>query len=129
MGYLRISMQIYQAFGITISPFAVGRILRKHFKNSYPKGSGPSWLTFIGHMKDSLWSVDLFYSICCLTRFTVPILPKHHVPLVSETDTPIASYSPSPSKAGGSISFVPAFTFNSYSVHNKKPAETRSGGR
>jgi putative transposase len=60
MGYLRISMQIYQTFGITISPFAVGRILRKHFKNSYPKGSGPSWLTFIGHMKDSLWSVDLF---------------------------------------------------------------------
>ena len=38
----------------------MGRILRKHFKNSYPKGSGPSWLTFIGHMKDSLWSVDLF---------------------------------------------------------------------
>jgi len=23
-------------------------------------GGGPSWLTFIGHMKDSLWSVDLF---------------------------------------------------------------------
>jgi putative transposase len=21
---------------------------------------GPSWLSFIGHMKDSLWSVDLF---------------------------------------------------------------------
>ena len=25
-------------------------------------GHGPSWLTFIGHLKDSLWSVDLF---CC----------------------------------------------------------------
>jgi putative transposase len=24
-----------------------------------PNHSGPSWLTFIGHMKDSLWSVDL----------------------------------------------------------------------
>jgi putative transposase len=23
-------------------------------------GSGPSWLTFLGHMKDSLWSMDLF---------------------------------------------------------------------
>ncbi len=61
VGYGRISMQIYQEFGIKISRFAVGRILRKHFKNSNPgKGQGPSWLTFIGHMKDSLWSVDLF---------------------------------------------------------------------
>jgi putative transposase len=25
-----------------------------------PSGEGPSWLTFIGHMKGSLWSVDLF---------------------------------------------------------------------
>jgi len=60
-GYLRISMQIYDAFDIVISPFAVSRVLRKHYKNSHPgKGEGPSWLTFIGHMKDSLWSVDLF---------------------------------------------------------------------
>ena len=61
IGYGRISMQIYQEFGIKISRFAVGRILRKHFGNNCPgKGEGPSWLTFIGHMKDSLWSVDLF---------------------------------------------------------------------
>ena len=26
----------------------------------FPTGDGPSWLTFIGHLKDSLWSVDLF---------------------------------------------------------------------
>ncbi len=25
-----------------------------------PGGGGPSWLTVIGHAKDSLWSVDLF---------------------------------------------------------------------
>ena len=61
MGYGRISMQIYQAFGIEISRFAVGRILRNHYNNDNPgKGDGPSWLSFIGHMKDSLWSVDLF---------------------------------------------------------------------
>ncbi len=59
VGYGRIAMQIYQAFGISISRFAVGRILRKKHK-SFPKGRGPSWLTFLGHMKDSLWSVDLF---------------------------------------------------------------------
>src|SRR6266550_7838546 len=25
-----------------------------------PRSGGPSWLTFLGHVKDSLWSVDLF---------------------------------------------------------------------
>src|SRR5262252_4944110 len=25
-----------------------------------PTEGGPSWLTFIGHVKDSLWSLDLF---------------------------------------------------------------------
>jgi len=58
-GYGRISMQIFEAFGISISRFAVGRILRKN-KHNLPTGDGPSWLTFIGHAKDSLWSVDLF---------------------------------------------------------------------
>jgi transposase InsO family protein len=58
-GYGRIAMQIFEAFGIEISRFAVGRILRKN-KRKLPPGNGPSWLTFIGHMKDSLWSVDLF---------------------------------------------------------------------
>lgn len=58
-GYRRIAMQIFQAFGIKISCFTVGRILRKYNK-SHPSGGGPSWLTFIGHTKDSLWSVDLF---------------------------------------------------------------------
>ena len=59
VGYGRISMQIYQAFGVDVSRFAVGRVLRKN-KDKLPSGDGPSWLTFIGHMKDSLWSVDLF---------------------------------------------------------------------
>ena len=58
-GYGRISMQIFEAFGVTISRFAVARILRKN-RHDLPSGDGPSWLTFIGHMTDSLWSVDLF---------------------------------------------------------------------
>ncbi len=58
-GYGRISMQILEAFGLTISRFAVGRILRKN-RHNLPSGDGPSWLTFVGHMTDSLWSVDLF---------------------------------------------------------------------
>jgi transposase InsO family protein len=58
-GYGRISMQILEAFGFSISRFAVARILRNS-KHNLPSGDGPSWLTFIGHMTDSLWSVDLF---------------------------------------------------------------------
>ena len=58
-GYGRIAMQIYKEFGINISRFAVARILRQNFKK-LPDNDGPSWLTFMGHAKDSLWSVDLF---------------------------------------------------------------------
>ena len=58
-GYGRIAMQIYKEFGINVSRFAVARILRKNVKK-LPDNDGPSWLTFIGHVKDNLWSVDLF---------------------------------------------------------------------
>jgi putative transposase len=37
----------------------VYRILSKHYKPR-PDGNGPSWLTFIGHTIDSLWSLDFF---------------------------------------------------------------------
>jgi putative transposase len=37
----------------------VRRILADHFRPE-PGSSGPSWLTFLGHTKDSLWSADLF---------------------------------------------------------------------
>lgn len=59
-GCRRIAMQISIAFGLDIDKDIVRRVLNKHYKNN-PKDDGPSWLTFIGHMKDSLWSVDLFY--------------------------------------------------------------------
>ena len=35
------------------------RVLPKHDRPA-PRGTGPSWLSFIGHTKDSLWNVDLF---------------------------------------------------------------------
>ena len=35
------------------------RVLAKHDRPA-PGGTGPSWLAFIGHTTDSLWSVDLF---------------------------------------------------------------------
>ncbi len=52
-GYSRISMQLHEAFGITISPFSVGRILRKHGYKG-PTNDGPSWLTFLGHCERQL---------------------------------------------------------------------------
>ena len=58
-GYRRIAMQISNTFGIVIDKDVVRRVLSKHYKNN-PEDTGPSWLTFIGHMKDSLWSIDLF---------------------------------------------------------------------
>ena len=78
-GYGRISMQIFEAFGITISRFAVGRILRKN-KHNLPPGDGPSSLTSIGHIKDSLWSVDLF-------RCESALLKSHWVMVVIDQFT------------------------------------------
>src|SRR5262245_40357582 len=58
-GCPRISKQIELAFGISINKDVVRRILAAHYHPS-ADGSGPSWLTFIGHAKDSLHSIDLF---------------------------------------------------------------------
>ena len=44
---------------IPIDKDVVRRILARQYQPE-PASGGPSWLTFIGHMKDSLWSLDLF---------------------------------------------------------------------
>jgi putative transposase len=58
-GCPRIAQQISKTFGVEIDKDVVRRVLAKHYRPE-PGDNGPSWLTFIGHMKDSLWSVDLF---------------------------------------------------------------------
>jgi putative transposase len=58
-GYRRIAMQVSNSFGVTIDKDVVRRVLSNYYKSN-PYDSGPSWLTFIGQMKDSLWPVDLF---------------------------------------------------------------------
>ncbi len=55
-----IAGQISKVFGIDIDKDVVRRVLAKYYHPAPDTGGGPSWLTFIGHMKDSLWSVDLF---------------------------------------------------------------------
>ena len=58
-GRPRIAQQIALAFHIQIDKDVVRRILAHHHRPGQDSG-GPSWLTFLGHMKDSLWSIDLF---------------------------------------------------------------------
>jgi putative transposase len=72
-GCRRIAQQINKAFELNIDKDVVRRVLEKHY-HPHPDDKGPSWLTFIGHTKDSLWSIDLF---CCES-----ILLKTHWVLV-----------------------------------------------
>jgi putative transposase len=58
-GCPRIAQQIALAFGIPIDKDVVRSILATHYRPERDSG-GPSWLTFLGHLKDSLWSIDLF---------------------------------------------------------------------
>jgi len=58
-GYQRIADQVNLIFGVLIDKDIVRRVLAAHYKSD-PGSGGPSWLTLLGHAKDSLWSVDLF---------------------------------------------------------------------
>ena len=58
-GCPRIARIISHTFGVEIDKNVVYRVLSKHYRPA-PGGTGPSWLSFIGHTTDSLWSVDLF---------------------------------------------------------------------
>jgi transposase InsO family protein len=58
-GCPRIAQQINKAFGTDIDKDMVRRILAAHYRPG-SGDSGPSWLSFLGHSKDSLLSIDLF---------------------------------------------------------------------
>ncbi len=75
-GYQRIADQISLVFDIEIDKDVVRRVLAKHYRPE-PGSNGPSWLTFLGHSKDSLWSVDLF-------RCESLILKSHWVMIVMD---------------------------------------------
>jgi putative transposase len=75
-GCPRIAQQVSLAFGVSIDKDIVRRVLAKHYRPK-PDSCGPSWLTFLGHMKDSLWSLDLF---CCESA----ILRTHWVLVVMD---------------------------------------------
>src|SRR5437773_3022012 len=58
-GCPRIAQQMALAFDILIDKDVIRRILASHYRPGNDSG-GPSWLTFIGHVKVSLWGLDLF---------------------------------------------------------------------
>ncbi len=58
-GCPRIAQQVSLAFGIQIDKDVVRRLLSVHYRPE-PISGGPSWITLLGHTKDSLWSCDLF---------------------------------------------------------------------
>lgn len=56
-GYQRIADQISLIFDIHVDKDVVRRVLARHYQ---PQGGSnvPSWLTFLGNSKDSLWRCD-----------------------------------------------------------------------
>ena len=58
-GCPRITQQITLAFGVPMNKDVVRRVFAVRYTPK-PDAAGPSWLTVLGHAKDSLWSVDLF---------------------------------------------------------------------
>jgi putative transposase len=58
-GCRRIAQQLSFVFGLELDKDVVRRVLAKHYRPD-PDAPGPSWLTFLGHSKDGLWSLDLF---------------------------------------------------------------------
>src|SRR5213079_2918075 len=76
VGLPRIAQQIALAFAIPISKDVVRRVLAVRYRPA-PDSAGPSWLTVLGHAKDSLWSLDLF-------RCESAVLRTHRVLVVMD---------------------------------------------
>jgi len=77
-GCPQIADQINLAFGTSINKDVVRRILASHYRLE-PDADGPSWLTFLGHTKDSLWSLDLFRCESMILRtHWVMVLMDHY---------------------------------------------------
>ena len=66
------------AFGLDLDKDTVRRVLAIHYKPDLAN-FGPSWLTTLGHAKDSLWSVDLFRaeSITLKTHWIMVVMDQY----------------------------------------------------
>ena len=102
-GCPRIAQQINLAFGLNLDKDIVRRILAIHYRPD-PSSKDPSWLTTLGHAKDSLWSVDLFRCE------SIVLMVQHSVG---------CSTSLLPNKAGQNISAQ--IIIHCFSITNGKP--------
>jgi transposase InsO family protein len=77
-GCRHIAQQITYIFGVYIDKDVVRRILAKHYHPG-AGDNGPSWLTFLGHTKDSLWSTDLFRceSLILKTHWVLVVMDQY----------------------------------------------------
>ena len=66
-GCPKIAQHLAKTFGIDIDKDVVRRVLAAHYRPER-RDHGPSWLTLLGHTKDSLWSLDLFRTESILLR-------------------------------------------------------------
>ena len=85
-GCPRIAQQINLAFGLELDKDTVRRVLATRYKLD-PSNRGPSWLTTIGHAKESLWNrdagpVDLFR--CESIGTALRLLKNHWVMVVMD---------------------------------------------
>ena len=79
-GCPRVAQQINKAFGTSIDKDVVRRVLEKHYRPGPGSGQGPSWLTFIGHLKDSSWSIDMFRCESILLNALYRAAYRNHSP-------------------------------------------------
>src|SRR5713101_3112884 len=77
-GCPRIAQQIALAFEIPSEKEVVRRMLASQDRPEQDSG-GPSWLTFIGHLKDSLWSLDMFRceSVTLRTHWVLVVMDQY----------------------------------------------------
>ncbi len=57
-GCIKIAEQLAKTFSLSLNKDVVRRILTTYYRPE--RGDEPSWLSFIGQTKDSLWSIDFF---------------------------------------------------------------------
>jgi putative transposase len=66
-GCPKIAQHLAKTFGIDLNKDVVRRVLATRYRPER-RDDGPSWLTLLGHSKDSLWSLDLFRTESILLR-------------------------------------------------------------
>jgi putative transposase len=66
-GCPKIAQHLAKTFGLDLDKDVVRRVLAAHYRPER-RDHGTSWLTLLGHTKNSLWSVDLFRTESILLR-------------------------------------------------------------